>query len=277
MRCARIRGEANTWHINILRPLDTWRQFGKDEFQAALRQYRTSAQKFRLPVCIGFDEKGEPSFQDFAVSPHAIVGGETGSGKSVLVRAMLASMFELAPQNETEIAVAYCKTYADFADFENRPNLWESRIISDAEEAADVLAGFAAEMDERYHLMDGYKAKDISEIPQAIRPKCLVVMIDELADLIDVSSEAEGHLVRLAQKARAAGIHLLLATQRPDAKTLSGRLRDNLPTKIALKTSKRQSSEIILGESGAEDLPAKGDHLVKLANGTVQFLHGYNV
>ncbi|MDO4879434.1 MAG: FtsK/SpoIIIE domain-containing protein [Neisseria sp.] len=277
MRCGRIRGPANTWHINILRPQNTWRQYGKDEFQDVLSRYPALGKPFKLPVCIGLDEGGKPVFEDFATAPHTIVGGETGSGKSVLLRAMLASLFALAPQDETEIAIAYCKTYADFADFEGKPNLWQGRIVSEAEEAAEVLAGFAAEMDERYRLMDSCKAKDIGEIPQAARPKHIVVVIDELADLIDVSGEAEGHLVRLAQKARSAGIYLLLATQRPDAKTLSGRLRDNLPTKIALKTGKWQSSEIILGERGAENLPAKGDHLVKWNGGAARFLHGYNI
>ena len=277
MRCGRIRGEANTWHINILRPQDTWRQYGQDEFQTALQQYRASARQFRLPVCIGLDERGEPVFQDFATAPHVMVGGETGAGKSVLVRSMLASLFELAPQNETEIAVCYCKVSADFAAFKDRPNLWQGRIVSDAEEAAEILSSFADEMDKRYRLMDEYGAKDIAEVPQHARPKYVVIVIDELADLIDVSGEAEGHLVRLAQKARSAGMYLLLATQRPDAKTLSGRLRDNLPTKIALKTGKRQSSEIILGERGAENLTAKGDHLVKWNNEAARFLHGYNV
>lgn len=278
MRCGRTtHGESNTWHINILRPKDTWRQYGQDEFQTALQQYRTSARQFRLPVCIGLDERGEPVFQDFATAPHMMVGGETGAGKSVLVRSMLASLFELAPQNETEIVVCYCKVSADFAAFKDRPNLWQGRIVSDAEEAAEILSSFADEMDKRYRLMDEYAAKDIAEVPQHARPKYVVIVIDELADLIDVSSDAEGHLVRLAQKARSAGMYLLLATQRPDAKTLSGRLRDNLPTKIALKTGKRQSSEIILGERGAENLTAKGDHLVKWNNEAARFLHGYNV
>jgi len=146
MRCGRIRGEANTWHINILRPQDTWRQYGQSEFQTALQQYRASAQQFRLPVCIGLDERGEPVFQDFATAPHVMVGGETGAGKSVLVRSMLASLFELAPQNETEIVVCYCKVSADFAAFKDRPNLWQGRIVSDAEEAAEILSSFADEM-----------------------------------------------------------------------------------------------------------------------------------
>ena len=277
MRCERIRGKANTWHINILRPQDTWRQYGQSEFQMALQQYRASARQFRLPVCIGLDELGEPVFQDFATAPHVMVGGETGAGKSVLVRSMLASLFELAPQNETEIAVCYCKVSADFAAFKDRPNLWQGRIVSDAEEAAEILSSFADEMDKRDRLMDEYAAKDIAEVPQHARPKYVVIVIDELADLIDVNSDAEGHLVRLAQRARSAGMYLLLATQRPDAKTLSGRLRDNLPTRIALKTGKRQSSEIILGERGAENLTAKGDHLVKWNNEAARFLHGYDV
>ena len=107
--------------------------------------------------------------------------------------------------------------------------------------------------------------------------KKIVVMIDELVDLLAVNKEAENLLIRLAIKARAAGIHLLLATQRPDAETLSGQLRDNLTVKIALRVPKSTSSNIILGESGAEDLVDKGDHLVKWNGEKTQFLHGYNV
>ena len=130
--------------------------------------------------------------------------------------------------------------------------------------AYEALEYFVAEMDRRYQNKNESRKK-------------IVVVIDELVDLLAVSKDAEEHLIRLAIKARAAGIHLLLATQRPDAETLSGQLRDNLNVRIALRVPKSSSSNIILGESGAEDLVGKGDHLVKWNRGKTQFLHGYNV
>lgn len=275
LRCERIEGAANTWHINILCDESAWQKPSKTEFQAALVQYKSSGKHFRLPVCIGIDERGQAIFQDFATAPHAIIGGETGSGKSVFMRSMLLSLFELSDKEQTEIAIVYCKQKTDFAAVEDYSNLWQQKIVSDPDEACEILAEFTAEMDNRYRLLDEHKAIDAAQLPEHLRFKRTILMIDELADLIDTNKEAENYLVRLAQKARAANIYLMLATQRPDAKTLSGRLRDNLTTKIALKVGKRQSSEIILGESGAELLASHGDHLVKWNGNTAQFLHGY--
>lgn len=276
MRCERIEGAANTWHINILRDESTWQKPSKTEFQAALAQYKSSSKHFRLPVCIGIDERGEPQFEDYATAPHAIIGGETMSGKTVFVRSMLLSLFELCPQN-TEIVVVYCKKKTDFAAVEGYPNLWQQKLVIEPSEACEILQQFVEEMDRRYRLLDEYGVENVDELPENVRCKYTILMVDELADLIMSNKDVENHLIRLAQKARAANIYLMLATQRPDSTVLPGLLRDNLPTKIALKVGKHQSSTIILGESGAERLAKHGDHLVKWNGGATQFLHGYNV
>ena len=264
VRAEQYAGLPHAYEIKILRDEDDWDKYGEAEFQAALKRYPSSGQDFALPVCLGLDEAGKAVFQDFAAAPHAIVAGATGMGKSAVVRAMLHSLFALVSPDEVEIAIAYCKMHDDFAMFSHYPNLWRKQIITEPQDAYEALEYFVAEMDRRY------------QNPSEPRKK-IVVMIDELVDLLAVNKEAENLLIRLAIKARAAGIHLLLATQRPDAETLSGQLRDNLTVKIALRVPKSTSSNIILGESGAEDLVDKGDHLVKWNGEKTQFLHGYNV
>ncbi|XXQ67511.1 FtsK/SpoIIIE domain-containing protein [Neisseriaceae bacterium B1] len=274
LRCERIEGAANTWHINILRDEVTWQKPSKTEFQDALAQYQSSGKSFRLPVCIGIDERGEPVFQDFATAPHAIIGGATGMGKSVIMRGMLSSLFELVSPKKLEIAIVYCKEYKDFAAFQHYPNLWEQRIISEPQEALDALQFFVDEMDRRYQASEENLKNGIN---QSERNKTFVLVIDELADLILINREVEPKLVRLAMKARAANIHLLLATQRPDAETISSQLSNNLNVKIALRVDDHHASQIILKEKGAEKLAGKGDHFVKWNGGEKQFLHGYNV
>ena len=264
IRAEEYSGLPHAYEIKILREESDWDKYEEPEFQAALAHYKSSGRQFALPVCLGLDEAGKAVFQDFATAPHAVIAGATGMGKSVVMRAMLRSLFELVSPDEVEIAIVYCKEYDDFAMFSHYPNLWRKQIISEPQAAYEALEYFVAEMDRRYQNKNESRKK-------------IIVVIDELVDLLAVSKDAEEHLIRLAIKARAAGIHLLLATQRPDAETLSGQLRDNLNVRIALRVPKSSSSNIILGESGAEDLVGKGDHLVKWNGGKTQFLHGYNV
>lgn len=266
VRAEQHSGIPHALDIKILRNKDTWQTLGRNEFQAALTQYSTLKRPFKLPVLLGVDEYGNAVFNDFADAPHAIIGGATGTGKSALLRAMLHSLFKFADEQSTEIAIVYCKDSRDFSEFQNYPNLWQGKIISEPNEALEALAYFVEEMDRRYQ----------SDEPLSSH-KTMILVIDELADLVIVNKQVETQLIRLAMKARAAGIHLLLATQRPDAKTLDGQLRDNLPVKIALRVDSRSASEIILKEGGAENLGEKGDHLVRWNGGAAQFLHGYNV
>lgn len=266
VRAEQHSGIPHALDIKILRNKDTWQTLGRNEFQAALTQYSTLKRPFKLPVLLGVDEYGNAVFNDFADAPHAIIGGATGTGKSALLRAMLHSLFKFADEQSTEIAIVYCKDSRDFSEFQNYPNLWQGKIISEPNEALEALAYFVEEMDRRYQ----------SDEPLSSH-KTMILVIDELADLVIVNKQVETQLIRLAMKARASRIHLLLATQRPDAKTLDGQLRDNLPVKIALRVDSRSASEIILKEGGAENLGEKGDHLVRWNGGAAQFLHGYNV
>ena len=118
------------YEIKILRDEKDWDKYEKAEFQAALSQYKSSDKLYQLPVCLGLDKKkGTAVFQDFANAPHAIVAGATGMGKSVVIRAMLFSLFELLSPNDVEIAIIYCKQYDDFAMFSDYPHLWRNQII----------------------------------------------------------------------------------------------------------------------------------------------------
>ena len=270
-----VQGKSLTQLLKILRPEDQWRSFGQAEFQNALQQH---SKNYELPVCIGLNEDGNPVFRDFHDAPHAIVGGTTGSGKSVAVRAMLRSLLELTPQDKLDVVILDPKKL-DYREIHKQYT--NIHLITETGEMLAQLHQLAKEMDERYFQLEELDAKTISDIPDGERPFCFkVVIVDEVADLFMTNKEVAEPLTRLAQKARAVGIHLLLSTQRPEVKVLGefgGILRSNLPTKIALKVDKKANSLIILDEEGAEKLVGKGDRFVKWNGGSKMFLHGYNI
>lgn len=266
----RKTGLSHAYKLKIKRP--TWQHLDKAFFQTALQQYNGNAV---LPLCLGADETGKPVFNDLHKARHILVGGTTGAGKSVMVRTLLHSLFELMPSEKAEIAVF--DPANDYAVFKDKPNLWNGEIYGNRDEMRGILEDFVAEMDRRLSLLKEYNATEIRLLPENVRPKYLIILVEELAALLDNDKEAEKPLVQLLQEGRKTGIHLIMATQEPDSKTFTARLRANIPSRIALKVSKPGSSEMILGETGAEDLLGKGDHLVKWDNGTPFFLHGFDV
>ncbi|WP_274571735.1 FtsK/SpoIIIE domain-containing protein [Neisseria leonii] len=232
---------------------------------------------FALPVCIGIDEYGKAHFQDLARAPHLLIGGSTGSGKSVLVRTMLRSLFDLCRgQDKLEVAILDVKKI-DYQIFADEEDLYEERILDDYDEMYQFLRDSVAESDRRYSLMQQYGVQKLQELPDSVRPRYRVIVVDELANLLKQHNNMEKPLIMLAEKARASGIHLVLSTQRPDAETFSGTLRTNLPARIALKVQKSTESKIILDETGAEHLLGQGDHLVRWGSGSAYFLHGFDV
>ena len=122
IRAEEYSGLPHAYEIKILRDENDWDKYEEPEFQAALAHYKSSGQQFALPVCLGLDEAGKAVFQDFADAPHAVIAGATGMGKSVVMRAMLRSLFELVSPDEVEIAIVYCKEYDDFAMFCDYPS-----------------------------------------------------------------------------------------------------------------------------------------------------------
>ncbi|WP_037586530.1 FtsK/SpoIIIE domain-containing protein [Stenoxybacter acetivorans] len=274
LRITRQEGKPNCYRAAKLRAENQWQPFKETAFQAALDTYQHDGKT--LPVLLGLDEYGKPVFEDFAAAPHVLVGGTTGSGKSVLIRTLIGSLLALNDEKQLNIAIMDVKQ-TDYARYANDAHVWKRKIIADKEEIKTSLAEIVAEMEQRDELRAKYQADKLAKIPAEHRPPYWVIVVDELADLLSIDKNIEDSLIRLAQRARASGIFLLLATQTPSSSVLSQPLRANIPTRIALKTQKSTESKIILDEIGAEDLAGKGDHLVKWFGSEIQLLHGYNI
>jgi S-DNA-T family DNA segregation ATPase FtsK/SpoIIIE len=226
-----------------------------------------------LPVCPGVDVIGRPFVFDLAAAPHLFVAGATGSGKSVCINAILLSLLRVPRPPEL---VMIDPKGVDFADYEGCRALRGGRVITDMAAAVDTLRSIVEEMEARQVELRKSGARDLAEATGSELNR-VVVVVDELADFMMGRSGAEEPLVRIAQKARAVGIHLLLATQRPEAATFPGLLRANIPSRIALTVQKATDSRIILDEGGAENLMMRGDMLVKLAGREAVRAHGARV
>ncbi|WP_371356523.1 FtsK/SpoIIIE domain-containing protein [Pseudomonas chlororaphis] len=228
-----------------------------------------------MAVSPGVDIMGKPFIFDLAEAPHLFVAGATGSGKSVCLNALLLSLVVSA--RPPELLMIDPKG-VDFSDFNNYPRLRTGAVITDMAIAIEALREVVIAMEERQELLRRNNVRNIAEAQALGVPmERLVVVIDELADFMLGRTGAEEPLVRLAQKARATGIHLVLATQRPEAATFSGLLRANVPARIALTVQKASDSRIILDEGGAEKLLMRGDMLVKLSGRATMRVHGVKV
>lgn len=245
-----------------------------------------------LTLALGKDLAGHPIVADLAKMPHLLIGGSTGSGKSVGVNAMICSILLRAMPHEAKLILVDPKM-VELGIYEDIPHLW-APVVTDMKEAGRVLKWVVAQMEDRYRRLallavrnlEGFNSK-ISEAGGSIdlsdrtpnprwpdRPTLLehlpyvVVVIDELADLMMVArSEVEDSIARIAQKARAVGIHLILATQRPSVDIVTGVIKANLPSRLSYRVNTKIDSRTILDSSGGEQLLGKGDALF-LAPGT---------
>ena len=257
--------EAKTVSLDVPRPRETWQvvPFSK------LREWvsSTPADNNQLMVFPGVDILGAPYLFDLADAPHLLVGGTTGSGKSVCLHALILSLIMQHPPSNLKLALIDPKQ-VEFSVYQGSDYLYGGEVAVELSTARAMILDLVAEMDTRYQT---FMTAGVTNITEARRRGMtlpyIVVFIEELADLVLQDKNIEGHIVRLAQKARAAGIHLVLATQRPDAKTFSGLVRSNIPARIALTVQKSTESTIILDETGAEDLLGAGDMLVKAKPG----------
>lgn len=253
--------------LDVPRPSATWRTVPWSLLRAALADREEA-----LPVSPGVDLIGRPFVFDLAEAPHLFVAGATGSGKSVCLNAIILSL--LTAREAPELIVIDPKG-VDFADYEGCVRLRDKRIIVDMAAAVALLRELVDEMEVRQSQLRELGVRNIADARRAgSSMRRIVVVIDELADFLMGKSGAEEPLVRLAQKARASGIHLILATQRPDAATFPGLLRANIPSRIALTVQKATDSRIILDETGAENLLMRGDMLIKLAGRDPMRVHG---
>jgi len=252
-----------------------------------------------LALALGKDIAGNPVVADLARMPHLLVAGTTGSGKSVAINAMILSLlYKAEPKNVRFILID--PKMLELSVYQDIPHLL-APVVTDMKQAANALQWCVAEMDRRYKLMSwlgvrnlsgynhkiadaekhGRKLEDPATLesgnPQPLQPlPLIVVVIDELADLMMVAGKKVEELIaRLAQKARAAGIHLILATQRPSVDVITGLIKANIPTRIAFQVASKIDSRTILDQSGADALLGMGDMLyLPAGTGLPQRIHG---
>ncbi|WP_338777646.1 DNA translocase FtsK [Metabacillus sp. FJAT-52054] len=230
-----------------------------------------------LTVALGLDISGQPIVTDLKKMPHGLIAGATGSGKSVCINSMLISLLYKAAPHEVKMLLIDPKM-VELAPYNRIPHL-VSPVITDAKAATGALKWAVEEMERRYELFAHSGVRDISRYNELVKTHnqgehmpYLVIVIDELADLMMVApGEVEEAICRIAQKARACGIHLIVATQRPSVDVITGLIKANIPTRIAFSVSSQVDSRTILDVGGAEKLLGRGDMLF-LENGTSKHL-----
>ena len=262
----------------------------------------------RLPLCLGKTIGGDPVIVDLARMPHLLIAGTTGSGKSVAINTMILSlMYRLRPDDCRVIMID--PKMLELSVYDGIPHLL-TPVVTDPKKAVVALKWAVREMEERYRKMsklgvrniDGYNARVVEakskgealhrtvhtgydkETGEAIYEKedlelepipYIVVIVDEMADLMMVAGkDIEGAIQRLAQMARAAGIHVILATQRPSVDVITGTIKANFPTRISFQVTSKIDSRTILGEQGAEQLLGQGDMLYMAGGGRISRVHG---
>jgi len=218
--------------------------------------------KSPLTIALGKDIVGEPFITDLAKLPHLLIAGTTGSGKSVGINAMILSLLYRNSPDELKFVMIDPKKL-EFSIYNDIPHLL-TPVITDAKKAITALNAMVKEMERRYDLMAKLRVKNIEGYNKKAEEKFpyIVIIIDELADLMMTSGkDVEYSIARLAQMARASGIHLIVATQRPSVDVVTGLIKANLPSRISFKVGQKIDSKVILDQFGAESLLGKGDML----------------
>ncbi len=237
--------------------------------------------KMNIPIFLGKSSSGEVLLSDLAGMPHLLIAGTTGSGKSVCINSIITSILITRRPDEVKMILVDPKM-VEMAQFEMLPHLM-CPIVTDTRRAEQILEWAVTKMDERYELLAEAKVRNIvsynklttDEIVERFNPSTpeeealipkklpyMVIIIDELADLMMTSAkEVEAYIVRIAQKSRAVGIHLVVATQRPQATVVTGLIKSNMPARIAFRVAARMDSRIILDQNGGETLLGQGDML----------------
>ncbi len=227
------------------------------------REY-PNANEWSLPVGLGKDISGRAVFFDLAEMPHLLVAGTTGSGKSVMLNGLLTSLLLTTDPRQVKMVLIDPKR-VELSQFARVPHLI-TPVVTDVKKAANALSWAVAEMERRYEVLErmgvrsleGYNDRAERQMPY------VVVVIDELADLMmTAAAKVEDAVIRLAQKARAVGIHLVVATQRPSVDVITGMIKANIPSRIAFAVSSQIDSRVILDAAGAEALLGQGDMLYK--------------
>jgi|TARA_B100001540_G_scaffold162066_1_gene143410 S-DNA-T family DNA segregation ATPase FtsK/SpoIIIE len=220
------------------------------------------SKNIKLPIALGKSISGLPLTGDLSIMPHLLIAGTTGSGKSVCINTIILSLLYKHTPEKCKFILIDPKML-ELSTYEGIPHLL-CPVITEAKRAASVLGWVVKEMESRYRLMtkegvrniDGYNSKHKLPMPY------IVVIVDEMSDLMLVAGkEIEGYIQKLSQMARAAGIHIIMATQRPSVDVITGTIKANFPTRISFQVTSKIDSRTILGEQGAEQLLGKGDML----------------
>ena len=230
--------------------------------------------EIKLPIALGKSISGKPIVGDLTSMPHLLIAGTTGSGKSVCINTIILSLlFRHTPEKCKFILID--PKMLELSTYEGIPHLL-CPVITEAKKAASVLGWVVKEMESRYRLMtkegvrniDGYNAKHKLPMPY------IVVVVDEMSDLMLVAGkEIENYIQKLSQMARAAGIHIIMATQRPSVDVITGTIKANFPTRISFQVTSKIDSRTILGEQGAEQLLGKGDMLYMSSANRIVRIH----
>lgn len=269
-----------TSKIGIEVPNNVSMTVGLKELLASPQFKRLKKDGIYIPA--GKNVMAEPVFLNLTDMPHLLVAGATGTGKSVFLNAMLTSLLYTYSPEELRIVIVDPKQL-EFVNFEGIPHLLFNKIITQAEEAAALLSYLVKEMDDRYQLFARARVKKISQYNEVIDKRTtkklpyIIILIDEFADLMMKNAAAkkdmDSSIQRLAQLARAAGISLVFATQRPTTDVIDGTIKNNFPARICFKTADYTNSQVVIGENGAEKLLGKGDLLYK-TNGPTERAQG---
>jgi S-DNA-T family DNA segregation ATPase FtsK/SpoIIIE len=237
--------------------------------------------KSKVPLFLGKDTEGRPLVQDLADMPHLLIAGRTGTGKSVCMNAIILSMLMTRRPDEVKMVMIDPKML-ELSEYGKIPHLMHP-VVKDMKKAEAILSWAVDKMEERYDLLSrarvrsiaGYNELSPDEIRRRVRPAddeeerripdrmpYIVIFVDEMNDLMmTMKKEVEGHIIRLAQKSRAAGIHLVVATQKPTVDVITGLIKSNLPARICFQVSSRSDSRVVLDEMGADKLLGRGDML----------------
>jgi S-DNA-T family DNA segregation ATPase FtsK/SpoIIIE len=251
------------------------------------------AAKMRIPLYLGKDVAGNPLVVDLTTLPHLLIAGRTGTGKSVCLNSMIVSMVMTRRPDEVRMLMIDPKM-VELSGYKTLPHLMHP-VVTDMRKAEAILGWAVEKMEERYHLLARAGVRHISvynqlgeeELMERIQPEndeerkqipthmpFIVIVADELADLMmTAAKEVESHIIRLAQKSRAVGIHLVLATQKPTVDVITGLIKSNLPARISFQVASRTDSRVVLDEMGADKLLGNGDMLF-LWPGTSTLIRG---
>ena len=239
------------------------------------------AAKAKIPLFLGKDTEGRPLVYDLAEMPHLLIAGRTGTGKSVCMNAIILSILMTRRPDEVKMVMIDPKML-ELSEYGRIPHLMHP-VVKDMKKAEAILSWAVDKMEERYDLLSrarvrgiaGYNELTPAEIHRRVAPAddeeraripdrmpYIVIFVDEMNDLMmTMKKEVEGHIIRLAQKSRAAGIHLVVATQKPTVDVITGLIKSNLPARICFQVSSRSDSRVVLDEMGADKLLGKGDML----------------